>query len=136
MTFHFPTPSGPPATLPPSVLVDVARCWSQARREGRLAQPSLANRLDLFDCAVLAPVLDSFCLLFESALDRPFRIGEARHLSADERLMLSLLEGPELRTVTLPCDKARGTLLDLAIRSTRIMIALTLGQARKVKVRG
>ncbi|MBO9723104.1 MAG: hypothetical protein J7530_01890 [Novosphingobium sp.] len=135
MTFHFPAPSGPPATLPPSVLVDMVRCWTQARREGHLTQPRLANRLDLFDCAVLAPVFDSFCLLLESALDRPFRMGEARHLSSDERLMLTLLEGPELRTVTLPCDRTRGALLDLAIRSTRIMIALTLRQARKVKVK-
>ncbi|GFE73850.1 hypothetical protein [Novosphingobium sp. TCA1] len=135
MTFHFPTPSGPPATLPPSLLVDIARCWHFARRDGIPPQPSLALRLDTFDCAVLAPVMDSFCLLFESALGRPLRTGRSHSLSQDERLMVALLEGPELRRDVLPCEEPRGTLLGLAIRSTRVMVALTLRQTRRVRER-
>ncbi|WP_454798542.1 hypothetical protein [Novosphingobium lindaniclasticum] len=158
MSFHFPVPvpcascsgssvPGDPEplqdfnpafarrTLPASVLVDIARCWRSAREDGEHAQPSLAARLDLFDCAMLAPVIDSFCLLFEAALGRPMRLGLAHRLSSDERLMVSLLEGPELRPVTLACAEPRGTLLDGAIHSTRLMIALTLMQARKVRVR-
>ncbi|MGH6745495.1 hypothetical protein [Novosphingobium sp.] len=119
--------------LPPSVLVDAARCWRHARGQDRPTQPSLASCLDTLDCVVLAPVIDSFCLLFEGALGRPFRVGRSHSLSSDERLMVALLEGPATRAAALPCEEPRGRLLDLAIRSTRIMVALTLKQTRRAR---
>lgn len=133
MTCQFPMPPGPSLALPPSLLVNVARCWRRAREDRQPPLPSLADRLDLLDCTMLAPVIDSFCLLFEAALGRPFHMGDGRRLSSDERLMVALLEEPRTRPAALPCETSRGVMLDLAIRSTRIMIAMTLKQARKTR---
>lgn len=131
MTFHFQTQPGTPARLPPSVVVDMIRCWCGAKRQGVPTQPRLTRRLEALDCTVLAPVMDSFCSLFEFALGRPLHTGRLQDLSEDEQMMLSLLEGLERRAIALPCEEPRGTLLDLAIRSTRVMITLTLRQARR-----
>lgn len=133
MTFQFPIPPGSTSALPPSLLVDVTRCWRRARLDGRPPQPSLAERLDQFDCTMLAPVIDSFCRLFEAALGRPFQVGDTKDLSGDERLMVTLLEDAATLPAALSCDPARGAMLDLAIRSTRIMIAITLKQARRAR---
>lgn len=126
MSRHFPPPA-PEATAVPAILIDAARCWREARDSGRSVQPCLSRTLDLHDCAMLAPVLDSLCLFYEAALGRPMTVGEALALSDDEHLLLGLVDGSKPRQC-LNCPKGAATALDCALCSTRIMLALTLGQ--------
>lgn len=76
---------------------------------------------------MLAPVLDSLCLFYEAALGRPMTVGEALALSDDEHLLLGLVDGSKPRQCLI-CPKGVGATLDCALCSTRIMLALTLGQ--------
>ncbi|MCZ4107006.1 hypothetical protein O3U67_02815 [Brevundimonas diminuta] len=126
MTRHF-SPPAPEATAVPAMLVDAARCWRDARDSGKSVQPCLARTLDAHDCTMLAPVLDSLYLFFEAALGRPMTVGEALALSDDEHLLLGLVDGSKPRRC-LNCPRGAATALDCALCSTRIMLALTLGQ--------
>ncbi len=125
MTRHF-SPSTCEATAIPAMLIDAARCWRDARDSGQLAQPSLSRALAEHDCTLLAPVLDSLCLFYEAALGRPMAVGSTLALTADERLLLDLLDGSHGQCLGGP--KHAATALDCALCSTRVMLALTLGQ--------
>lgn len=125
MTRHF-TPPPRRESVPATILIDAARCWRQARDAGVPIQPRLSRALAAHDCAMLAPVLDSLCLLYETALGRPLAVGEALTLSGDERLLLGLLDGSRPRAC-ITCTDGAGSALDCALCSTRIMLALTLG---------
>ncbi|WP_062769556.1 hypothetical protein [Sphingopyxis terrae] len=111
----------------PAILIDAARCWREARDNGRSVQPCLSRTLDRHECAILAPVLDSLCLFYEAALGRPMAVGEALTLSDDEHLLLGLVNGSIPRQC-LNCPRRRAATLDCALCSARIMVALTLGQ--------
>lgn len=126
MSRHF---SPPPleATAVSAILADAARCWRAARDSGRSVQPCLARALDTHDCAMLAPVFDSLCRFYEAALGRPLRPGSSSDLSEDEDLLLGLLDGRTPRRC-LDCPGHVGAALDCALCSTRIMLALTVGQ--------
>lgn len=126
MTRHF-SPPAREATAVPAMLVDAARCWREARDSGKSVQPCLAQTLDAHDCTMLAPVLDSLCLFYEAALGRPMAVGKALALSDDEHLLLGLVDGSKPRRC-LNCPKGAANALDCALCSTRIMLALTLGQ--------
>ena len=76
---------------------------------------------------MLAPVLDSLCLFYEAALGRPMTVGEALTLSDDEHLLLGLVDGSK-PCQCLTCAQDVGATLACALCSTRIMLALTLGQ--------
>jgi hypothetical protein len=76
---------------------------------------------------MLAPVLDSLCLFYEAALGRPMTVGEALTLSDDEHLLLGLMDGSKPRQC-LTCPQEVGATLVCALCSTRIMLALALGQ--------
>lgn len=111
-----------------SVVLAVARRWRRARDLGQPVQQRLHALLSPRDWDVLAPVFDSFMTLCEAALRRPLRTGDGRRASADERMLLGLLDGTLKRgaCVDVPLGEAR--ILDGAIGSTRAMIAITMGQ--------
>ena len=125
MTRHF-TPPTRQETATAAILIDAARCWRQARDAGHPMQPCLAQALAAHDCTMLAPVFDSLCLFYETALGRPLAVGEALTLSDDEHLLLGLLDGSRPRAC-LGCTDRAASALDCALCSTRIMLALTLG---------
>lgn len=77
---------------------------------------------------MLAPVLDSLCLFYETALGRPMIVGKGPSLSDDEQLLLGLVDGTSPRQC-LDCPQGAATALNCALCSTRIMLALTLGQS-------
>jgi hypothetical protein len=126
MTRHF-IPPPRKATVSAAILIDAARCWREARDNGRRVQPCLARTLAGHDCAMLAPVLDSLIHFYESALGRPIVVGDALTLSEDEHLLLGLVDGLHPHDC-LGCTEARTRALDCALCSTRIMLALTLGR--------
>jgi hypothetical protein len=125
MSYHCP-PTTPDATAVPAILIGAARCWRDARDNGQSVQPCLSRTLD-HDCTMLAPVLDSLCLFYEAALGRPMTVGEALTLSDDEHLLLGLMDGSKPRQC-LTCPQEVGATLVCALCSTRIMLALALGQ--------
>jgi hypothetical protein len=125
MTRHFKPPAYE-ATAVPAMLVDTARCWRDARDRGLSVQPCLSRSLAVHDCAMLAPVLDSLCLFYEGALGRPLTVGRTLNLSADELLLIGLVEGSRSR-FCLDCSESAASALDCALCSTRIMLALTVG---------
>lgn len=128
MTRHFQPPLQG-ATRATDILVGAARCWREARDSGRSIQPALAQRLARHDCAILAPVLDSLIRFYESALDRAIAVGDTMRLSEDEHLLIGLIDGSRSLACCIDCpDRAAGA-LDCALCSTRIMLALTLGQS-------
>lgn len=125
---HF-SPTAQEATVLPALLIEAARCWREARDRGALSQPCLSDMLAAHgDGAMLAPVLDSLCLLYEAALGRPMAVGEALTLSDDEHVLLGLVEGSAPRRC-LNCAEGTATALDCALCSTRIMLALNLGRS-------
>ena len=126
MSRHF-TPPTPETTAVTAILIDAARCWREARDSGRSVQPCLAQTLDRHDCIMLAPVLDSLCLFYEASLGRPMTVGDAFTLSDDEHLLLGLVDGSTLRRFLTSAHDV-GSTLACAVCSTRIMLALTLGQ--------
>lgn len=126
MSYHCPPPA-PHATAVPAILIGAARCWRDARDSGQSVQPCLSRTLDQHDCTMLAPVLDSLCLFYEAALGRRMAVGEALALSDDEHLLLGLVDGSK-PCQCLACPQEVGATLACALCSTRIMLALTLGQ--------
>ncbi|MEE4455080.1 hypothetical protein [Novosphingobium resinovorum] len=125
MSRHF-TPPTPEATAVTAILIDAARCWREARDSGQSVQPCLSRTLDRHDCAILAPVLDSLCLFYEAALERPMTVGDAFNVSDDEHLLLGLVDGSRPRQC-LACTQDVSATLACAVCSTRIMLMLTLG---------
>ena len=128
MTRHFSPPVAD-ANAIPSMLIDAARCWRQARDAGNAVQPCLYRALGVHDGEMLAPVFDSLMTLCEAALGRPIAVGAASVFSDDERLLLDLLDGSKPRRACIDCSEAAGTALDCAICSTRIMMGLALSHA-------
>jgi hypothetical protein len=130
MTAHFSPPTQDDVASS-TLLIGAARCWREARDRGELAQPRLSDMLEAHDCGVLAPVLDSLCLFYEDSLGRPMAVGEALTLSGDELRLLGLVDGTVPRGCG-DCPEGAATPLDCALCSTRIMLALALGQRASV----
>lgn len=124
MTRHF-SPPAPEETAVPAMLVAAARCWRAARDSGEPIQPALARTLNAHGCTMLAPVLDSLCLFVEAALGRPMTVGAAQRLSEDEYLLLGLMDESE-PSPACPDAKGMSRVIACAIRSARIMIAMTV----------
>ena len=76
---------------------------------------------------MLAPVFDSLYMFFEAALGRAMSVGQTQTISSNERLLLKLMNG---RKPSRPLEGLEGatTVLDCALHSTRVMLALTLRQ--------
>lgn len=114
-----------------SLIIRAARRWRTARDRGEAVQPALFATLEPAGCGVLAPVLDSLILLFEASSGHAFRAahGSAGGLSADERQLLDMLEdadGKGRSSLIARADRRLGAALQIAIRSTRIMVRAAL----------
>ena len=105
------------------LISDVMRTWRTARDEHGPVQQRLHAMLAPMGCDILAPVFDSLMTLCEAALGRPIRVGR-RHLSADETMLIGLLDGTRSRAACVDCPHATASALDCALCSTRIMLAL------------
>ena len=121
-----------PATLAAldELVTAAARCWRTARDERAPVQQQLYALLDPLDCGMLAPVFDSLLTLCEAALGRKIAVGGAAP-SGDEHLLLGLLDGSQLRHARIACSEGMAAAFDCAIRSTRIMTALTDGTSHQ-----
>jgi len=128
MTRHF-VPSGNDATAPNAILIAAARCWRDARDDGRAVQPYLYRMLVRNDVEMLAPLFDSLMTLCEAALGRAIVTGEALTLSDDEHLLLGLFDGTMPRHICLDCAAGTASALDCAICSAQIMLGLVPGSA-------
>ena len=119
MTRHFSPPAGADDTS--ALLIEVARCWREARDLGRPVQPSLFAMLSRTGRGMLAPVFDSLMTPAETMFGRPLATGDGPDVSEDEHQLIGLLLGKEVRS--------RGTgpvaALDCAIESTHIMLRIT-----------
>lgn len=109
-----------------SLITAVARCWRTARDERENAQKCLYALLRPAGLDVLAPVFDSLFSLCENALGRKIATGRRTVASADERLVLGMLDGSRPRRDCLRCDAGKASALDCAICSTRIMLTLAV----------
>lgn len=117
------SPCGLPDT---SALVFAAiRSWRMARDEGASVQNRLYAMLSRHNCGILAPVFDSFAALCEVALGRSITVGTTAP-SDDEALLIGLLNGSRHRRASMTCSDSAGSMLDRAICSTRIMMALAV----------
>ncbi|MGN7158421.1 hypothetical protein [Sphingomonas sp. SAFR-052] len=129
------TPGQPDRSPVRSTLITtVARCWRVARDEGENAQKCLYALLRPVGLGVLAPVFDSLFSLCESALGRPIATGLRGPASADERLVLGMLDGSRPRRDCLTCDAGKASALDCAICSTRIMLTLAVDDQRRMAI--
>lgn len=124
MTLHVSPPHGDTIS-PQGILVDVTRCWRQARDSGNPVQPSLFDLLARSG-DMLAPVFDSLLTLYEAALGRPVATGQAAALSEDETRLLGLMDGSRPLRSCIDCEDGPASALQCAICSTRIMIGLAV----------
>ena len=114
---------GPPAF---GIVIEAARCWREARDRGQPTQPSLFAKLEVNNCAILAPVFDSLLTLCEAAIGRVLRTGDGPGRSQDERFLLDLLTTPEIVS-NWPCaGKTSAVALGGALCSTNIMMRMAL----------
>lgn len=123
MTHMISRPAGGPLSAP-ALILDVARCWREARDKGEPVQPCLFAALRSYDCDILAPVFDSLMMLCETALGRTLRVGTHDAVSDDEALLLDLLDGARHARACFECADGLVTTLDCALCSTRIMLRL------------
>jgi len=129
MTYEFfPSPAQATEAYP-TLLVNAARCWNDARIACAPVQPRLALFLSQYGGAILAPVLDSLMRCYEVALGRPLAVGADHDLSADETMLVGLITGTAQRRACLHCPEQAGMTLDCALCSARIMLALDQGRA-------
>lgn len=119
-------PHMPGSPLRSPLITAVARCWRVARDERENAQKCLYALLRPVGLGVLAPVFDSLLSLCESALGRRIATGGTGAASADERLLLGMLDGSTPRHDCLRCEAGKASALDCAICSTRIMLTLAI----------
>lgn len=123
-----------PASIDPAILSRLIsgsmRCWREACDSQVAVQPHLSRLLAVQVCAVLAPVLDSLFCFYEAALERPLAVGEEDGtLSADEQLLLHLIERPELCRARIGCAPGAMQGLNCALCSARVMLSLALKEA-------
>ena len=119
-----------------SMFLDAARVWRQARDNRQPVQPALYRVLDTCHCGILAPVIDSVLALYEACSGRRFRVRDgssARNgLSIDEHRLLNLLQGAngcDAALLDVSRNPGLASAMRVALRSTRIMLSLTLGPA-------
>jgi|APCry1669192522_1035417.scaffolds.fasta_scaffold00265_13 hypothetical protein len=108
-----------------AILIRAARCWREARDARRPIQPYLSSALWIHDGPILAPVLDSLIRFFERALGRSMTVGADEATSADEQLLIALLQGSG-PSAGFDCSPVSALLLDCSLRSTRVMMTFAL----------
>ena len=123
MTSMFP-PAARQAAATPAIVLNAVRCWRIARDAGLSVQPRLTTVLRAHGCEMLAPCFDSVMSLCEAALGRRLSIGGPHVVSADESLLLDLLEGAKGPRDCLQCSDGLATAFDCALCSARILMSL------------
>lgn len=111
---------------PPSaeLVAAVARCWRSARDLGAPVQQRLHTMLAGRGQGMLAPVFDSLIALSEAALGRRIAVGEAAALSADEALLVGMLDGSRGCEVSDGCSAGAVSALASAVGSARVMLRM------------
>ena len=134
---YTPKPSTSPL-VPSAMLVTAMRCWRRARDNGEPVQPSLTATLRPQVGAMLAPVFASLMALCEAALARPLKVGgdvgvgAGTGLSADESMVVGLVNGSLSRRACLTCTAEAASALDCALCSTRLMVTQALSDRMPV----
>lgn len=126
MTRHF-MPGADDKPGQAMLLIEAARCWRDARDAGLLVQPRLSRLLSPQGLAVLAPVFDSLLRFLELALGRRVLTGWHASISADEHLLLNLLEDRSRWQGPPGCPPSHAAALQRAVDATRIMLAMAIG---------
>lgn len=121
-----PQPAAIDAVALASVVTRSMRCWREASDTSLAVQPHLSGMLAIQACAILAPVLDSLFCFYEAALERPLKVGEAASLSADEWLLIQLIERPDLCRARMGCTPGAMLGLNCALCSARVMLSLAM----------
>jgi hypothetical protein len=111
------------------IVIDAARCWSRARNRRQALQVALSRLLLRRNLVILSPVFDSLLHLYEAALGRPMRIGRSMHASHDERLLLAMIAADRVGRQCRGGGDGRVASLGNALRSTRIMLRLAMGDS-------
>lgn len=106
------------------LLPTLARGWRAARDRHACTQQRLHRLLSPHGAGMLAPVFDSLMTLYEAALGRDFAVGTAAALSADERMLIDLLDGSRPQCACIDCPEGAARALHCSICSTRIMLAM------------
>ncbi len=106
------------------LLPTLARGWRAARDRHACTQQRLHRLLAPHHAGMLAPVFDSLMTLYEAALGRAFRVGTVAALSADERMLIDLLDGARPQRVCINCPEGAARALHCSLCSTRIMLAM------------
>ncbi|MEH3104278.1 MAG: hypothetical protein PGN12_10270 [Sphingomonas phyllosphaerae] len=106
------------------LLPTLARGWRAARDRHACTQQRLHRLLAPHGTGMLAPVFDSLMALYEAALGRDFAVGTAAALSADERMLVDLLDGSRPQRACIDCPEGAARALHCSICSTRIMLAM------------
>ncbi len=113
-----------PLSGPGEWVMAAARCWRAARDCGAPVQQRLHALLSGRNRDMLAPVFDSLLTFYEAALGRKIATGREAP-SPDECLLLGLLNEAKPWLARTGCAEGLAAALDCAIRSARIMIALS-----------
>lgn len=71
---------------------------------------------------MLTPAFDSLLTLWEQAIARKLSTGAGQTLSRDERTLLGFLDGTVQPRWAIACSAGAQRALDVAIRSTRVMM--------------
>ncbi|WP_068090110.1 hypothetical protein [Novosphingobium rosa] len=131
--FYSPKPSTSPL-VPSAMVVAAMRCWRRARDNGEPVQPSLTATLRPQVGAMLAPVFASLMALCEAAMARPLRVGAetGTGMSADESMVVGLVNGSLKRRACLTCTAEAASALDCALCSTRLMVAQAMADRMPV----
>lgn len=125
-----PNPSSFMACL---IIIKSARSRQNAVAAGFPKQPAIYASLNEFGCGILAPVLDSLFDFFETSSGQSFRAGAAGdgRPSKDEHALIGMLQSRDTANSSFwsaPGRNAPSPAMTIAIKSTRVMMALVLGQ--------
>lgn len=122
-----------PAGQSPSalyILLDAMRCWASARRTHQPVMARLHARLRRYGCEQLSPALDSLLRLGEQVIGHGLRTGRGPRLTADENLLMDLLQARWAAPVPYACSDAIACAFCYAVRSTQILLAQALDGRR------
>ena len=108
--------------MPEGIILDVMRCWRDAKDHGEAVQPYIYETLARHRLEILVPVFDSLMTLCEAAMKRSIVAGEDGDRSVDETALIDMLVDPEDARIYIGRTQEDRILLNCALRSTRLMM--------------
>ena len=108
--------------MPEGIILDVMRCWRDAKDHGEAVQPYISETLARHRLEILVPVFDSLMTLCEAAMKRSIVAGEDGDRSVDETALIDMLVDPEDARIYIGRTQEDRILLNCALRSTRLMM--------------